>query len=58
MGWEVPELLEAMDETDDLYFDRVSQIHLPRWYSGRVGLLGDAAACPSLARRVKARAWR
>lgn len=48
MSWEVPELLDALDEVDDLYFDRVSQIHLPRWYSGRVGLLGDAAACPSL----------
>ncbi len=48
MGWEVPDLLEAMDETEDLYFDRVSQIHLTRWYSGRVALVGDAAACPSL----------
>jgi 2-polyprenyl-6-methoxyphenol hydroxylase-like FAD-dependent oxidoreductase len=48
MGWEVPALLEGMDAADDLYFDRVSQIHLPRWSSGRIGLLGDAAACPSL----------
>ncbi len=48
MGWEVPEILRAMDGVDDIYFDRVSQIHLPRWTSGRVGLLGDAAACPSL----------
>lgn len=48
MRWEVPEILDAMDDVDDVYFDRVSQIHLPRWYSGRVGLLGDAAACPSL----------
>jgi 2-polyprenyl-6-methoxyphenol hydroxylase-like FAD-dependent oxidoreductase len=48
MRWEVPAILDAMDEVDDLYFDRVSQIHLPHWSSGRVGLLGDAAACPSL----------
>jgi len=48
MRWEVPEILDAMDEADDFYFDRVSQIHLPRWSSGRVGLLGDAAACASL----------
>ncbi len=48
MGWEVPAILDAMDGVDDLYFDRVSQIHLPAWSSGRVGLLGDAAACPSL----------
>jgi 2-polyprenyl-6-methoxyphenol hydroxylase-like FAD-dependent oxidoreductase len=48
MGWEVPEMLEAMNAAEDLYFDRVSQIYLPRWSSGRVGLVGDAAACPSL----------
>ena len=48
MNWEVPEILDGMDKSDDLYFDRVSQIHLPRWSSGRVGLIGDAAACASL----------
>jgi 2-polyprenyl-6-methoxyphenol hydroxylase-like FAD-dependent oxidoreductase len=48
MGWEVPELLDAMDASDDVYFDRVSQIHLPHWSTNRVVLVGDAAACPSL----------
>ena len=48
MGWEMPELLDAMDGSDDMYFDRVSQIHLPQWSAGRVALVGDAAACPSL----------
>jgi 2-polyprenyl-6-methoxyphenol hydroxylase-like FAD-dependent oxidoreductase len=48
MGWEVPEILDGMDSVNDIYFDRVSQIHLPRWFSGRICLLGDAAACPSL----------
>jgi 2-polyprenyl-6-methoxyphenol hydroxylase-like FAD-dependent oxidoreductase len=48
MRWEVPDMLDHMDRAEDFYFDRVSQIHLPRWSSGRVGLLGDAAACPSL----------
>jgi 2-polyprenyl-6-methoxyphenol hydroxylase-like FAD-dependent oxidoreductase len=48
MKWEVPALLDQMDEADNLYFDRVSQIHLPNWCSGRVCVLGDAAACPSL----------
>lgn len=48
MRWEVPDMLNRMDRADDFYFDRVSQIHLPRWASGRVALLGDAAACPSL----------
>lgn len=48
MRWEVPDILDAMDAVDEVYFDHVSQIHLPRWSSGRAGLLGDAAACPSL----------
>ncbi len=48
MGWEVPELLDAMDASDDVYFDRVSQIRLPHWSADRVALVGDAAACPSL----------
>ncbi len=48
MRWEVPEILDGMDRVDDVYLDRVSQVHLPRWSAGRVGLIGDAAACPSL----------
>ena len=48
MGWEVPEILDRMDDAGEVYFDRVSQIHLPHWSSGRVALVGDAAACPSL----------
>jgi 2-polyprenyl-6-methoxyphenol hydroxylase-like FAD-dependent oxidoreductase len=48
MAWEVPEMLRRMDAVEDLYFDRVSQIHLDRWTSGRVALVGDAAACASL----------
>ena len=37
-----------MDDTADVYFDRVSQIHLLYSPSGRAALLGDAAACPLL----------
>jgi 2-polyprenyl-6-methoxyphenol hydroxylase-like FAD-dependent oxidoreductase len=48
MGWEVPAILDRMDDAGEVYFDRVSQIHLPHWSSGRVALVGDAAACPSL----------
>jgi 2-polyprenyl-6-methoxyphenol hydroxylase-like FAD-dependent oxidoreductase len=36
-------MVEAMQHADDLYFDTVSQIHMPRWSSGRVVLVGDAA---------------
>ncbi|MEU0884292.1 FAD-dependent monooxygenase [Lentzea sp. NPDC005914] len=46
-GWEVPRMVAAMREADDLFFDTVSQIHLPRWSSGRVALVGDAAYAPS-----------
>ena len=37
-----------MDDAEDIYFDRVSQIEMPAWSKGRVALLGDAAACVSL----------
>lgn len=47
-GWECQQILDALDGVDDLYFDVVSQIRLDRWSSGRVGLIGDAAACVSL----------
>jgi 2-polyprenyl-6-methoxyphenol hydroxylase-like FAD-dependent oxidoreductase len=40
-------LVEAMQRADDLFFDTVSQIHMPRWSSGRVALVGDAAHAPS-----------
>lgn len=42
MGWEGPALLKALDETDDLYFDAIAQIHVDRLVEGRVALLGDA----------------
>lgn len=48
MTWEMPELLARLDETDELYFDRVSQIRSDRWSTGRIALIGDAAACVSL----------
>jgi 2-polyprenyl-6-methoxyphenol hydroxylase-like FAD-dependent oxidoreductase len=46
-GWEVPGMLAALRDADDLYFDGVSQIRMPRWSSGRVALVGDAAYAPS-----------
>lgn len=46
--WEVPEILERMKEVEDIYFDKVSQIHMDSWSKGRVTLVGDAAACVSL----------
>ncbi|MFC4375694.1 FAD-dependent monooxygenase [Nocardia halotolerans] len=46
-GWQVPMIVDAMPHAPDLFFDTVSQIQLPRWSSGRVALVGDAAYAPS-----------
>lgn len=47
-GWECPQILAALDGVEDIYLDVVSQIRMDRWSSGRVALIGDAAACVSL----------
>jgi 2-polyprenyl-6-methoxyphenol hydroxylase-like FAD-dependent oxidoreductase len=44
-GWETPRLLAQLDQAPDLYFDPLEQIHLDRWSTGRIALLGDAAWC-------------
>ncbi|MFJ3220269.1 FAD-dependent monooxygenase [Kitasatospora sp. NPDC086801] len=46
-SWHIPRLVSAMREADDLFFDVVSQIHLPTWSRGRVALAGDAAHATS-----------
>jgi 2-polyprenyl-6-methoxyphenol hydroxylase-like FAD-dependent oxidoreductase len=46
--WECRHILDALKVTQELYFDRVSQIHMPSWSRGRVALVGDAAFCVSL----------
>jgi 2-polyprenyl-6-methoxyphenol hydroxylase-like FAD-dependent oxidoreductase len=48
MGWECRQILAAMDDATEIYFDRVSQIVMAGWSKGRVALIGDAAACVSL----------
>jgi 2-polyprenyl-6-methoxyphenol hydroxylase-like FAD-dependent oxidoreductase len=48
LGWAVPELLNQVEASDSIYFDRISQIVLDRWSEGRVVLIGDAAWCVSL----------
>ncbi|OBA64157.1 monooxygenase [Mycobacterium sp. 1100029.7] len=45
--WRVPELVDAAVADPELYFDSVSQIHMPSWHRGRVVLVGDAAHCAS-----------
>jgi 2-polyprenyl-6-methoxyphenol hydroxylase-like FAD-dependent oxidoreductase len=47
VGWQAPRLLAGLDRADDLYFEFLGQVKAPRWSSGRVALLGDAAYCAS-----------
>jgi 2-polyprenyl-6-methoxyphenol hydroxylase-like FAD-dependent oxidoreductase len=50
--WECPQIVEALEASNDLYFDRVSQIRMNAqpgsWTRGRVTLTGDAGFCVSL----------
>lgn len=46
-GWKVPAIVDATSGSPDLFFDTVSQIHMPRWSTGRVVLVGDSAYAPS-----------
>ena len=46
--WECRHILDALNGTQELYFDRVSQIQMPGWSRGRIALVGDAAFCVSL----------
>lgn len=46
-GWEARRVLDGFDRADDLYFESIGQVRAPRWSSGRVVLLGDAAYCAS-----------
>lgn len=48
IGWESAAILAAVAQVDDIYFDSISQIRMQAWAKGRVALIGDAAACPSL----------
>jgi 2-polyprenyl-6-methoxyphenol hydroxylase-like FAD-dependent oxidoreductase len=43
----VPHLVAALRDADDLFFDTVSQIHMPTWSKGRIALVGDAAHATS-----------
>ena len=48
IGWESTSILSAVGQVDDIYFDSISQIRMEAWAKGKVALIGDAAACPSL----------
>jgi 2-polyprenyl-6-methoxyphenol hydroxylase-like FAD-dependent oxidoreductase len=42
LGWYVPELLEGLPAATELYFDSISRVHVDRWSTNRIVLLGDA----------------
>src|SRR3990167_696943 len=46
-GWEVQNILNHMSESDDFYFDAITQVKMNSWTKGRIALLGDAGYCPS-----------
>nr|WP_296774366.1 FAD-dependent monooxygenase [Rhodococcus sp. (in: high G+C Gram-positive bacteria)] len=45
VGWEVPRILDSLGPDSELYIDHLAQVRAPRWSSGRVALVGDAAWC-------------
>ncbi|MGO1544588.1 MAG: FAD-binding domain [Gulosibacter sp.] len=51
LGWmrgETPAVLARLPEARTFYLDHASQVRLPSWSRGRIALVGDAGACPSL----------
>ena len=48
LGWVVPQALAGMPGPEDIYYDVVAQIEMPRWHDNRVVLIGDAAHAVSL----------
>ncbi len=47
LGWKIPKLVDAMDESSECYFDSIAQIRMPKWSKGKVALVGDAAHAAS-----------
>lgn len=46
-GWETQNILNRMSESEDFYFDSMTQIKMKSWTKGRIALVGDAGYCPS-----------
>lgn len=47
VGWRAPQLVAAMYDATDFFFDSMAQVKMDSWSRGRVALIGDAACCPS-----------
>jgi 2-polyprenyl-6-methoxyphenol hydroxylase-like FAD-dependent oxidoreductase len=48
VGWQVPDLIEALSDASEFYFDSISRVDLASWSKGRVALVGDAACGATL----------
>jgi 2-polyprenyl-6-methoxyphenol hydroxylase-like FAD-dependent oxidoreductase len=46
-GWETQNILNRMPESNDFYFDAITQVKMNSWTKGRIALLGDAGYSPS-----------
>ncbi|MGW4367226.1 FAD-dependent monooxygenase [Nocardia takedensis] len=46
-GWRAPEILAALPDAADFYFDELARIDVPELAAGRVTLVGDAGYCGS-----------
>jgi 2-polyprenyl-6-methoxyphenol hydroxylase-like FAD-dependent oxidoreductase len=47
LGWNIDRVLDGMMKTDNFYFQKLVQVKLKKWSTGRVVVLGDAAHAPS-----------
>src|SRR5262249_37442877 len=48
LKWCIPSLLDHASRAAELQYEQTTQIKLPTWYRGRIGLLGDACHAHSL----------
>ncbi|GAB2510065.1 FAD-dependent monooxygenase [Nocardia heshunensis] len=46
-SWVLADIVDAMPDAPDFYFDEVARVRMSHWSKGRVVLLGDAAYCGS-----------
>jgi 2-polyprenyl-6-methoxyphenol hydroxylase-like FAD-dependent oxidoreductase len=47
-GWITSDVLQNLPPSTPIFHDTVTQIHMPKWSSNRVALIGDAAYCLTL----------
>jgi 2-polyprenyl-6-methoxyphenol hydroxylase-like FAD-dependent oxidoreductase len=47
-GWITADVLRDYRDSEPIFFDRATQIVMPRWHDGRIALVGDACGCLTL----------